>query len=101
MTGFPGLLLLVGLLAVAYCLLHEHGYIGGERFPVVGGWRWWLKGRAERWGIMVQWCPAGIAYQPTKRVQWAGAWLVWPRTLILRPVPGLCIFLYLGGRSKR
>lgn len=101
MTGFPWVMLIVGLLAVAYCLLHEHGYVGGERFPLLRGWRWWFKGRAERWGIMVQWCPAVAAYQPAKRAQWADAWLGWPRTLLLRPVPGLCIFLYLGGRSKR
>lgn len=98
MIGFPWLLLVVGLLAVALCLLRETGYLEVDKFPSDLGW--WAQmvnaGHTFGWRAQYERYPAGARFL----ARFYPPFLCWPATLRVVLFHRLSIHLYLGARKE-
>lgn len=98
MTGFPWLLLIVGLLAVALCLLREHDYLEVGKFPANLGWWAQMVDTAHTWGFRVQF--ERYALGDRFMVRFYPPFLDWPATLRIVLFRHVNVAIYLGARRR-
>lgn len=98
MTGFPWLLLVVGLLAVAVCLLREARHLDWGQWPRRLGWWVTLTNAGDRWGFRIQWERVPLCHP--RGGKFYRPWLAWPATYVLS-YHGVTLFVYLGDIGRR
>lgn len=98
MTGFPWLLLVVGLLAVAFCLLREAGYLQAGQYPAdLGFWATMMNSEQTKgWRIQYE----RHALNPRWRARFYPPYLDWPATLRVVLFRRLTVLIYLGSRRR-
>lgn len=93
-------LLVLGLLAIAYCLLTDEGYLTHYRWPDGLGWAAQLVNGKQTWGVRIQYeaHPAPWVGR-CWRYEAPATWLGWPRALRVRAWK-VTIFFYLGAPKR-